>query len=38
MLASIADNRECNPLSGETKDFKISISRFSTKHAALRRF
>jgi hypothetical protein len=37
MLASSAVNRGFEHRSGQTKDYKIGISCFSTKHAALRR-
>jgi hypothetical protein len=37
MLASSAAGRGFNPRSGQTKDYKIGICCFSTKHAALRR-
>ena len=37
VLASIAVYREYEPRSDETKDYKIGICRFSTKHTALRR-
>ena len=37
MLASNAVDRGFEPRSGQTKDFKIAICCFSSKHAALRR-
>ena len=37
MLASIALDRGFEPWTGQTKDYRISISCFSVKHAALRR-
>ena len=37
LLASSAVDRGFEPRSGQTKDYKIGICRFSTKHAALRR-
>ena len=37
MLASSAVYREFEPLSGQTKDYKIGSCNFSAKHAALRR-
>ena len=37
MLASSAVDRGFEPWSGQTKDSKIGICCFSTKHAALRR-
>ena len=35
MLASSVVDREFEPLSGQTKDYKIGICCFSAKHAAL---
>ena len=37
MLASNAVDSGFEPRSGQTKDYKIGICRFSAKHAALRR-
>jgi hypothetical protein len=37
MLASSVVDRGLEPLSGQTKDYKIGICCFSAKHAALRR-
>jgi hypothetical protein len=37
LLASSAVDRGFEPRSGQTKDYKIGISCFSAKHAALRR-
>jgi hypothetical protein len=37
VLASSAVDREFEPRSGQTKDYKIGICCFSAKHAALRR-
>jgi hypothetical protein len=37
VLCSSAVDREFEPRSGQTKDYKISICCFSAKHAALRR-
>ena len=37
VLAASAEDREFLPRSSETKDYKIGICCFSTKHAALRR-
>ena len=37
MLASSAVDHEFEAQSGQTKDYKIGISCFSAKHAALRR-
>ena len=37
VLASSAVDREFEPRSGQTKDYKIGICCFSTKRAALRR-
>jgi hypothetical protein len=37
VLASSAVDRGFEPRSGQTKHYKIGISCFSTKHAALRR-
>ena len=37
MLASSVVDRGFEPRLGQTKDYKISICCFSTKHAALRR-
>ena len=37
VLASSAIDRGFEPLSGQTKDYKIGICCFSAKHAALRR-
>ena len=37
VLASNAVDRGFEPRSGQTKDYKIGICRFSTKYAALRR-
>ena len=37
VLASSAVDRGFEPRSGQTKDYKIGICCFSTKHAALRR-
>ena len=37
VLASNAVDRGFEPWSGQTKDYKIDICCFSTKHAALRR-
>ena len=37
VLASSAVDRGFEPRLGQTKHYKISISCFSTKHAALRR-
>jgi hypothetical protein len=37
MLGSNAVERGFEPQSGQTKDYKIGICCFSTKHAALRR-
>ena len=37
VLASSAVDRGFEPRSGQTKDYKIGICWFSTKHAALRR-
>jgi hypothetical protein len=37
VLASSAVDRGLEPWSGQTKDYKIGICCFSTKHAALRR-
>ena len=36
-LASNAEDRELEPGSGQTKDFKIGIFCFSGKHTALRK-
>jgi len=36
-LASSAIDRGFKPRSGQTKDYKIGLCCFSTKHAALRR-
>ena len=36
VLASSAVDRGFEPLSGQTKDYKICICCFSAKHAALR--
>ena len=36
VLASSAVNREFEPRSGQTKDYKIGICCFSAKHVALR--
>jgi hypothetical protein len=36
VLASSAVDRGFEPRSGQTKDYKIGICCFSTKHAALR--
>ena len=37
LLALSAEDRWIKPWSGQTKDYKIGICCFSTKHAALRR-
>ena len=37
MLTSSVVDRGFEPLSGQTKDYKIGICCFSAKHAALRR-
>ena len=37
VLASSAVDREFEPRSGQTKDYKIGICCFSAKHTALRR-
>ena len=37
MLASSAVDREFEPWSGQTKEYKFDICFFSAKHAALRR-
>ena len=37
LLASSVVDRVFEPRSGQTKDYKIGISCFSDKHAALRR-
>ena len=37
VLCSSAVDREFEPRSGQTKDYKIGICCFSAKHAALRR-
>jgi hypothetical protein len=37
VLASSAVDRGFEPRSGQTKDYKIGICRFSAKYAALRR-
>ena len=37
VLASSAVDREFEPRSGQTKDYKIGICCFSAKHEALRR-
>jgi hypothetical protein len=37
VLASSAVDRGFEPLSGQTKDYKIGICCFSAKHAAFRR-
>ena len=37
VLASSAVDRGFEPRSGQTKDYKIGICCFSTKHTALRR-
>ena len=37
MYATSVVDRAFNPRSGQTKDYKIGICCFSTKHAALRR-
>jgi hypothetical protein len=37
VLTSSAVDRGFEPRSGQTKDYKIGICCFSTKHAALRR-
>jgi hypothetical protein len=37
VLVSSAVDREFEPRSGQTKDYKIGICCFSAKHAALRR-
>jgi hypothetical protein len=37
VLTSSAVDRGFEPWSGQTKDYKIGISCFSDKHAALRR-
>jgi hypothetical protein len=37
VLASSAVDRGFEPLSGQTKDYKIGICCFSAKHAALNR-
>jgi hypothetical protein len=37
VLASSAVDRGFKPRSGQTKDYKIGLCCFSTKHAALRR-
>ena len=37
VLASSVVDRGFEPRSGQTKDYKIGICCFSTKHAALRR-
>ena len=37
VLASSGVDRWFEPRSGQTKDYKIGICRFSAKHAALRR-
>jgi hypothetical protein len=37
VLTSSVVDRGLEPLSGQTKDYKIGICCFSTKHAALRR-
>ena len=37
VLASSVVDRGFEPLSGQTKDYKIGICCFSAKHAALRR-
>jgi hypothetical protein len=37
VLASSAVDRGFEPRSGQSKDYKIGICCFSTKHAALRR-
>jgi hypothetical protein len=37
VLASSAVDREFEPRSGQTKDYKIAICFFSAKHEALRR-
>ena len=37
VLASSAVDRGFEPRSGQTKDYKIGISCFSAKHAALKR-
>ena len=36
VLASSAEDRRFEPWSGQTKDYKIGIFCFSSKHAALR--
>jgi hypothetical protein len=37
VLATSAVDRGFKPISGQTKDYKIGICCFSTKHASLRR-
>jgi hypothetical protein len=37
VIASSAVDRGFEPQSGQTKDYKIDICRFSSKHASLRR-
>ena len=37
VLASCTEDRRFEPQSGQTKDYKIGISCFSVKHAALKR-
>jgi hypothetical protein len=37
VLASSVVDRECEPWSGQTKDYKICICCFSAKHTVLRR-
>ena len=37
LASSAVDHRGFEPRSGQTKDYKIGICRFSTNHAALRR-
>jgi hypothetical protein len=37
ILVSSAVDRGVEPWSGQTKDYKIGICRFSAKHPALRR-
>jgi len=37
ILASSVVDRDCEPRSGQTKDYQIGMCCFSPKHAALRR-
>ena len=37
LASSAVDHRGFEPWSGQTKDYKIGICRFSTNHVALRR-